>query len=472
MTSKFRLVMLSGFYRYGQGIMSSSEVFLFVSHVNEDSAAALEIVGKLEQRGLRCWIAPRDVRPGSRFDDEIADALDACRAMLLIFSKKCNESEYIRREVTFAGESGKDIIPIRIEKDARPLRGLRVRLSTLHWIDGSISHEHVIDELARNFVAPASELEQREWCTEEAERPMRAEGRVLVEAAIVQNAKGKWFLPGAGRAEWFKDHEAGPEMVVVPAGKFMMGSPDTEPQREGWQGCTESPRHEVTIATPFAVARHAITRGQFAAFASATSYKTEGGATVFKGDKWKRDPKASWRAPGFLQDDSHPVVCVNRDDAKTYAAWLSQTTGKPYCLLSEAEREYVTRAGTTTPFWWGPSITPDRANYRFVYEGGGSKGEWRKSTAPVGIFEANPWGLYNVHGNVWEWCEDVWNDNYSGAPVDGSAWLQGGDESRRVVRGGSWDGLPQNLRAALRLRYSAVYRDGLIGFRLARTLSP
>jgi formylglycine-generating enzyme required for sulfatase activity len=454
--------------------MSSSEVFLFVSHVNEDSAAALEIVGKLEQRGIRCWIAPRDVRAGSRFDDEIADALDACRAMLLIFSEKCNQSEYIRREVTVAGESGKDIIPIRIEKDARPLRGLRVRLSTLHWIDGFISHEHVIDELVRNFVAPASELGHRERRTEEAERPMGAKGRVLVEAAIVQNAKGKWFLPGAGRAEWFKDHEAGPEMVVVPAGKFIMGSPDTEPQRERWQAGTESPRREVTIAQPFAVARHAITRGQFAAFVTATGHEIREGARVWKGDKWVDDPKASWRAPGFFQDDGHPVVCVNWNDAKAYAAWLSRTTSKSYHLPSEAEREYVTRAGTTMPFWWGSSITPDRANYngRFVYEGGGSEGEWRKSTVPVGIFEANPWGLYNVHGNVWEWCEDVWHDNYGGAPADGSAWLQGGDESRRVVRGGSWDDGPRYLRAANRIRNTTVDRNDFIGFRLARTLNP
>jgi formylglycine-generating enzyme required for sulfatase activity len=152
------------------------------------------------------------------------------------------------------------------------------------------------------------------------------------------------------------------------------------------------------------------------------------------------DPKASWHAPGFFQDDSHPVVCIKLDDAKAYAGWLVQITGKPYRLLSEAEREYVARAGTTTPFWWGSSITPAQANYdgRLVYKGGGSKGEWRKSTVPVGSFEANPWGLYNVHGNVWEWCEDFWHDNYSSAPLDGSAWLRAGDDSRRVIRGGSW----------------------------------
>jgi formylglycine-generating enzyme required for sulfatase activity len=311
---------------------------------------------------------------------------------------------------------------------------------------------------------PASSQEDR----------MRAEGRVLVDVAIARNANGKWFLPRAGKTEWFKDHEAGPEMVVVPAGNFEMGSPDDEPERESWQVGTESPQHEVAIAQPFAVARHPITRGQFAAFVSDTGHELRGRAYVWKGGQWVHDPKASWRVPGLLQNDSHPVVCINWDDAKAYAAWLARTTGKSYRLLSEAEREYVARAGTTTPFWWGSSITPAQANYdgRFVYKGGGSKGEWRESTVPVGTFEANPWGLYNVHGNVWDLCDDVWHDNYSDAPVDGSAWLQGGDASRRVARGGSWINFPQNLRAAYRYGFTIVDRYGDVGFRLARTLNP
>ena len=168
------------------------------------------------------------------------------------------------------------------------------------------------------------------------------------------------------------------------------------------------------------------------------------------------------------------MVCINWDDAKAYAAWLSHTTGKPYRLLSEAEREYVTRAGTEAPFWWGSSISPDQANYdgTSVYQGGGSKGEWRKSTVPVGSFEGNPWGLYNVHGNVWEWCEDVWHYNYDDAPVDGGAWLQDGDARLHVVRGGSWNNSPKSLRAAHRDGWPTQDRNITIGFRLARTLNP
>lgn len=136
--------------------MASSDLFLFVSHVAENRNAAMEIVGELERRGTRCWIAPRDVRPGEAFDNEIADAIEASRAMLLIFSDLCNDSEYIRREVTVAGESHKTVIPFRIE-DVQPRRGLRVRLSDLHWIDGFTSRERAIDEVIKKFVPSTNE---------------------------------------------------------------------------------------------------------------------------------------------------------------------------------------------------------------------------------------------------------------------------------------------------------------------------
>jgi formylglycine-generating enzyme required for sulfatase activity len=303
---------------------------------------------------------------------------------------------------------------------------------------------------------------------DEAER--RAEGRIKIEASICRGALNGWFKPGEGEVEWFQDHKDGPEMVVVPAGEFMMGSPESEPERSK----DESPLHRVMIERPFAVARHVVTRGQFAAFVSNTSHTTDGGAHVWTGNEWKYDPDGSWRSPGFPQDDNHPVVCVNWNDARAYAAWLSKATGQIYRLPSEAEWEYVARAGTTTPFWWGSSITPACANYdgNFVYKGGGDKGEYRRATVPVGHFEVNPWGLYNVHGNVWEWCEDTWHASYEGAPADGSAWLRGGNASRRVVRGGGWHFNPNNLRSAYRDRSATVDRDGYLGFRVARTLAP
>ena len=124
-----------------------------------------------------------------------------------------------------------------------------------------------------------------------------------------------------------------------------------------------------------------------------------------------------------------PVINVSWDDAQAYVAWLSQRTGKPYRLPSEAEWEYACRAGTTTPFYFGPTISTDQANYHGNYTyGSGQEGVYRKQTVPVGSFPANAFGLHDMHGNVWEWCADVWHDSYEGAPVDGSAWVEGGEQ--------------------------------------------
>jgi YbdK family carboxylate-amine ligase len=179
---------------------------------------------------------------------------------------------------------------------------------------------------------------------------------------------------------------------------------------------------------------------------------------------------------GYMPDDkgwgrgNRPVINVNWNDAKAFAEWLSRKTGMAYRLLSEAEHEYVTRAGTTTPFWWGSSISPNQANYNGDYTYvGGPKGEYRGRTVSVDNFEANPWGLFNVHGNVWEWTEDCWNDINEGNPGNGGARTTG-DCSRNVVRGGSWVSNPKYLRAAFRFGITAGTRGSLFGFRLARTL--
>jgi formylglycine-generating enzyme required for sulfatase activity len=196
-----------------------------------------------------------------------------------------------------------------------------------------------------------------------------------------------------------------------------------------------------------------------------------GDAHAWTGKEWKLDAKKSWKDPGFAQDDSHPVVCVNWGDAKAFAKWFSGKTGRDYRLPTEAEWEYACRAGSVTPFWWGSSISTEQANYdgNFTY-GGGKTGEYRQKTAPIKTYQPNPWGLYQVHGNVWEWCEDCWNDNHDGAPADGSARTTG-DCSQRVLRGGSWGDIPQDLRSASRGSGKAGIRINGIGFRLARTLN-
>jgi len=279
---------------------------------------------------------------------------------------------------------------------------------------------------------------------------------------------GSLFKPGHGKREWFADLAGGPEFVVVPAGKFAMGSAASEPER----GASEGPVHTVTFAGPFAVGRHAITRAQFATFVEATGHKADAGAYIWTASRWRFDPHACWRNPGFAQDDDHPVVCINWNDAKAYAAWLSLRAGETYGLMSEAEWEYAARAGTSTTFWWGSTISPEMANYdgNHAYQGGGATGEWRRGTVAADSFEANPWGIYQMLGNCWEWTEDCWNENYVGAPGDGSARTSG-NCTVRVVRGGSWFAVPQGLRCATRYSYITGGRYSLQGFRLRRSLA-
>jgi formylglycine-generating enzyme required for sulfatase activity len=239
-----------------------------------------------------------------------------------------------------------------------------------------------------------------------------------------------------------------PEMVVVPAGSYTMGSPAAEEGR----AANEGPQSAVTFARAFAAGKYAVTFEEWDACVAG------GGCDGYR-------PADEGRPRG-----RHPVVNVSWEDAEAYVAWLSKSTGKPYRLLSEAEREYVTRAGTTTPFWWGPSISTKQANYDGTSSyGGGEKGEYRQRSLPVDTFGPNSFGLHQVHGNVNEWVADCWRSTYQQTTTDGAASTTG-DCGRRVLRGGSWYDGPQLLRAAARSGFYPGHRSNKIGFRVARSL--
>ena len=255
-----------------------------------------------------------------------------------------------------------------------------------------------------------------------------------------------------------------PEMVVVPAGRFRMGD------LAGDGDSAEQPVHEVTIAEPLAVGVYEVTRGEFGRFVEATGYAAGNTCWTNESGKWEQRTGRHWRNPGFAQTDRHPVMCVNWDDAQAYVRWLSRETGKPYRLLSEAEWEYVARAGTTTKYWWGGWLS-DEADHDYAnYEGRAGADRW-VNTSPVGSFEANAFGLFDTVGNVWEWVEDCVNDNYNGAPGDGSAWTIG-NCGLRVLRSGSWSDYPRSLRSAFRGGFDSGNRFSFNGFRVARTLTP
>ncbi len=236
-----------------------------------------------------------------------------------------------------------------------------------------------------------------------------------------------------GRA--FKECDHCPQMIVVPAGSFTMGSPVREAQRS-----SDETQLKVTIRQPFAVGKFEVTFDEWDACVTAGACNGYSPSDV----GWGRGTR--------------PVINVSWSDAKAYVAWLAAKTGKPYRLLSEAEWEYVARAGTSTAYHWGSKFDSSKAN-----TGG--------NTVPVGQYGANPWGLHDVHGNVWEWTEDCSNDSNKGNPGDGSARTTG-DCSRRVVRGGSWISIPQGLRSAGRSRFTTDFRNYFLGFRVARTLNP
>ena len=248
----------------------------------------------------------------------------------------------------------------------------------------------------------------------------------------------------------FRDCDACPEMVVVPAGSYLMGSPASEAGRED----NEGPVHRVTMAQPFAVGKYEVT------FAEWEACVAGGGCGGY------RPSDAGWGR------GTRPVINVSWKDAQAYVRWLSEKTGQGYRLLSEAEWEYVARAGTTTAYHTGATISTEQANYNGNYTyGSGRKGKYRKQTVPVGSFPANGFGLHDVLGNVWEWTQDCWNVGYGGAPADGRAW-ESGECGDRVLRGGSWGYTPRYLRSADRDRVTTGFRNNSGGFRLARTLTP
>jgi formylglycine-generating enzyme required for sulfatase activity len=253
-----------------------------------------------------------------------------------------------------------------------------------------------------------------------------------------------WKVPGV--LTEFTDCAGCPRMVILPAGEYTMGSPASETYRGA-----EAP-HRVTIGYAFAVSKFEITFDEW------DMCVAEGGCAGYRPDDegWGRG--------------THPVMNMSFYDAKAYVDWLSRKTGKPYRLLSESEWEYAARAGTTTPFAFGATISPTEANYEGSGDGTGPSDVNRQRTLPVGSFPANRFGLHDMHGNVSEWVEDCWHDQYTPeTPADGSAWLDG-NCGGRVVRGGSWEDYQGDLRSAARTgngNDDQFYTDGL---RIARGL--
>jgi formylglycine-generating enzyme len=303
-------------------------------------------------------------------------------------------------------------------------------------------------------------------------------------AILLLAATGIW--PNLASAqETFSDCANCPEMIALPPGEFRMGASPEEHTREqsperyvAW----ESPIRTVRVERSFAVGTAEVTRAQFAAFIADTAYAVSG-CDIAKGDAWQSRADKSWEDPGFSQDAAHPVVCVNWQDAKAYTAWLQKKTGKPYRLLTEAEWEYMARAGTQTARFWSDGRA-ESCQYANVPDLSHSRATARKDgifdcddgypyTAPAKSFRANSFGVFDTLGSVWEWVEDCFVDTYAGAPATAQAIQSDPKCQYHSARGGSWNPrLATQVRSAARGRVTTTLRNSNLGFRVAVDISP
>ncbi len=408
----------------------------FLSYHSPDQKLAERMKGaiELEDPAVSVIFAPTGMLAGGAWFEQLANELDAADAFILLIGNngvgKWQRLEYAKAYDRRVGSGYAFPLIIVLLEGPPPPTDLPF-LEQLHRI---VTPDPASKkDIARIFAGASGRKEaelQRDPYVLEKVRPLTtAEERAL--------KLGTSFKEGADR----------PEMIVVPAGRFLMGS------LSGQGNDNEGPQHEVTIAKPFAVAKFALTFDEWDAFARGAHRQH------VSDSEWGRGRR--------------PVINVNWNDAKAYVEWLSNVTGKPYRLLSEAEYEYAAGAGSRiyrqTKYPWGDNVKRDG---KAMANCNGCGSRWDgEQTAPVGSFPKNAFGLYDTVGNVWEWTEDCWNPNYQGAPVDGSPWTSGFCESR-AIRGGSFNISVDALRFASRSGSGTEARRSFLGFRVARTLTP
>jgi len=274
-------------------------------------------------------------------------------------------------------------------------------------------------------------------------------------------------LGGNGSA-FGDDHTYAPDMQIIEPGSFEMGAKPSDPASSP----DELPRHSVTISRSYSIARHQVTRGEFAAFIHATDYQVGLGCWSLTQEGWKEDLSASWEAPGYEQTDAHPVVCLSRLDALAYIDWLSNTSDHTYRLPSEAEWELAARGTGVQPFWGIPENictfgnVNDITSKNKVARVGENCRDFALFTAPIASYAANPNGLFDMIGNAWEWMADCASDDYQHTPADGTAWTPT-NCATYTLRGHSWTDAPGPVRIETRYALPPGARQSIVGFRLA-----
>ena len=503
---------------------------VFLSHNSRDKPAVIQLAKRLKAQGLNVWLDVWELRPGQPWQEALEHIIETTQtAAVLVGADGFGpwQSREMRGCLSEFAENGKVVVPVLLPTCPSEIPKLPFFLKQLTWVDLRDGKEDVgfynliwgitgkkpkeldeddllivpeqqgsesksVTEVGRNKPAPAgvSGKPTDQMPETVAKRPYsglppilnstaEASANTVGNPTVIQlpptttkpenreasqviiphihgwpsdkvQALQREAASSLGLSTTFRDKlkagGEGPLMAVIPAGSYLMGSPADEPERKD----SECPQHPVTFARPFAMGVYAVTFDEYDLYCQAT------GKPLVDDAAWGRRRR--------------PVINVSWHDAQAYCAWLSAQTGMHYRLPSEAEWEYACRAGTVTPFYFGNTITPQQANYdgNYAYNSG-VKGEYRGKTVAIDQFQPNPFGLYQMHGNVWEWCEDGWHNNYVGAPDDGSAWVSISDDPLSL-RGGAWYSRPRNLRCSSRDGGDPGHRNNNRGFRLARTL--
>jgi len=395
---------------------------IFISYARKDLSRVEPLVRALESQGYSVWW-DADLRAGRCFDEEIERELAAARCVLVVWTAISVQRRWVRAEAAEALEADK-LVPVLLEPVKVPLPFRNVQGVDLGAWDDRPEHG-AFRRLVRDIAALAGPGTG-------AAVPPQTE----VPAAVITRERE----PLSVFQDRLKDGGQGPEMVWLPPGGFLMGSPDTDKMADA----DERPQHEVRIARPFAIGRFPVTFADYDRFCALDGRDQPGD------QGWGRD--------------RYPVINVSWEDAVAYCLWLSGQTGRTYRLPSEAEWEYACRAGTATRWSCGDD---EQALGDHAWFDGNSGGRPHQ----VGKKRHNPCEIKDLHGNVWEWVQDDWHDNYQGAPDDGTAWVTA-TGLRRVARGGSWFFVARYCRSAQRLHWEPASRLVRLGFRLARGPEP
>ncbi|MDJ0633777.1 MAG: SUMF1/EgtB/PvdO family nonheme iron enzyme [Xenococcaceae cyanobacterium MO_188.B29] len=490
-------------------MVESSKFDVFLCHNSQDKPEVIGIAQQLRQRKLKPWLDVWELPPGRSWRKLLEQQIEQIDSVAVFVGGSGfgpwqeHEIDAFLREFV---KRGCPVIPVLLES-APEKPQLPIFLRAMTWVDFKSPYSNPMEQLIWGITGekPSAQISEKEAEAEGVKQqpkiptiqrkpnpePIRINrkqflkwaglgGGGLVTAVLAReifkeqpdgskiplqtfeletvtvDEKGEVVDNRNKQAEFFKEDLGSGvtlDLVYIPGGQFLMGTEDEEIDRlvekfdRDWFR-SEKPQHEVTVK-PFFIGKYPVTQAQWRAIASLPKVEHD------------LDPD-----PSSFKGDNHPVEQVSWDEAVEFCQRLSQQTGKGYRLPSEAEWEYACRAGTTTPFHFGETITTDLANYEGNYTYANEpKGQYREETTPVGSFSPNAFGLYDMHGNVWEWCEDNWHDNYNGASADGSAWRSGSD-NLKVLRGGSWFYYPVNCRSAYRVDPPRVTRNSDGGFRV------